>query len=131
MLNLFKAVIANNRAGGWRRLMRAAILDVGSHIFFQHMGSDAQQVASALDGGSPLAELLKNLPRRHMVVKSGSEHFQEVCTSRVDDSRTGYADLYERTQEPWARKRNEVEDAIALRHASLIHTTDDVLQGWQ
>jgi len=42
--------------------MRAAILSVGTHIFFQLSAADAQQIATALDGGKPLAELLKNLP---------------------------------------------------------------------
>ena len=44
--------------------MRAAILAVGTHLFFQLSSSDAQNVAAALDGGKTLAEILKNLPRR-------------------------------------------------------------------
>ena len=42
--------------------MRAAILAVGTHVFFQLASADAQQIANALDGGKPLAERLKNLP---------------------------------------------------------------------
>ena len=58
--------------------MRAAILAVGTHIYFQLSSADAQQIATALDGGKPLAELLKNLPRRHMVVKTGHERWREA-----------------------------------------------------
>ncbi len=53
--------------------MRAAILAVGTHAFFQLSSADAAQVAQALDGGRPLAERLKNLPLRHAIVKSGPE----------------------------------------------------------
>ncbi|MGH7936599.1 MAG: type IV secretory system conjugative DNA transfer family protein, partial [Chthoniobacterales bacterium] len=58
--------------------MRAAILSVGTHIFFQLSSSDARDIAAALDGGKPLAELLKNLPRRHAVVKTGNERWREA-----------------------------------------------------
>ena len=33
--------------------MRAAILAVGTHIFFQLSSPDAHQIATALDGGKP------------------------------------------------------------------------------
>src|SRR5262249_11921480 len=55
--------------------MRAAIMAIGTHIFFQLSGPDAHQIANMLDGGKPLQELLKNLPRRHMVVKSGHARY--------------------------------------------------------
>jgi hypothetical protein len=42
--------------------MRAALLSVGTHVFFQLSSTDATQVAQALDGGRSLAERLKNLP---------------------------------------------------------------------
>jgi len=45
--------------------------------FFQLSSPDANQIANALDGGKTLQELLKNLPRRHMVVKSGHAPWQE------------------------------------------------------
>ena len=45
--------------------MRAAILSVATHVFFQLSSADASQIAQALDGGRPLAEQLKNLPQRH------------------------------------------------------------------
>ncbi len=110
--------------------IRAAILAVGTHAFFQLASSDAQLVATALDGGKPLSELLKNLPRRHMVVKSGSDHWQEVYIPRVDDPRVSYSDLYNRCRERWAQQRSHVERTISERHASIIRSADSVLHDW-
>lgn len=42
--------------------MRAAVLSVGSHAFFQLSGTDADRISSLLGGGKGLAELLRNLP---------------------------------------------------------------------
>ena len=111
--------------------MRAAILAVGTHIFFQLTSSDAQLVGTALDGGRPLAELLKNLGRGHVVVKSGSDHWQEVRTPRVDDPSVSYSNLSDRCRERWARRRSLVEEVIAMRHTKLVPNTDVVLQDWQ
>src|SRR5713226_4278149 len=63
--------------------MRAAIMAVGTHVFFQLSALDADKITSALDGGKRLAEVLKNLPKRHMVVKSGSYRPQEVLIPNV------------------------------------------------
>ena len=110
--------------------MRAAILAVGTHAFFQLTSPDAHQIAAALDGGRPLAELLKNLPRRHMVVKSGTDRWQEVYVPRVEDTQVSYANLYSRCRERWARRRSHVEEEILTRHVSLIENTD-ALHGWK
>jgi hypothetical protein len=111
--------------------MRAAFAAVGTHIFFQLSTHDAQQVATALDGGKPLAELLKNLPRRHMVVKSGSEHWQEVVVPKIDEPKVDPTDLYNRCRSRWARKRSEVEEEIRRRQSAVTRSTDEVLDDWK
>ena len=58
--------------------MRAAILAVGTHVFFQLSSGDAGQIAQALDSGRRMSELLKNLPHRHFVLKSGPERAVEA-----------------------------------------------------
>src|SRR5207249_2123220 len=58
--------------------MRAAVMAVGTHITFQLSSVDAERFATAADGGKSLQALLKNLPRRHMVVKSGSDRWRHV-----------------------------------------------------
>src|SRR6266568_1373014 len=70
-------VTANQFLGQYPDEMRAAILSVGTLIFFQLSPGDATQIAQALDGGKSLAERLKNLPHRHFVIKSGAEHWRE------------------------------------------------------
>jgi hypothetical protein len=110
--------------------MRAAILSVGTHIFFQLSSADATAIAQMLDGGKSLAERLKNLPQRHFILKSGADHWVEGCVPTVEDSKTSYADLLNRSRALRARPRTEIEAEIAKRHASITHTTDEVLHDW-
>ena len=110
--------------------MRSAILAVGTHVFFQLSGNDAHRVASLVDGGRPLAELLKNLPRRQMVVKSGHERWQEVLVPTVHTPKVSYADLYDRCRTRWARRRSAIEEQITARQAQLTSNTDEALREW-
>src|SRR5665213_1540458 len=71
-------VAANQFLDQYPADMRAAVLSVGTHIFFQLSSADAGTVAQTLDGGKSLAEKLKNLPQRRFVVKSGAEHWREA-----------------------------------------------------
>ena len=111
--------------------MRSAILAMGSHIFFQLSSPDAQQIAMALDGARPLAELLKNLPRRHMVMKTGSERWREGIVPTVDQPKADYSDLYRRSHARWARKRSDVEKEIAERQSAIHNSNNHVLHGWE
>jgi hypothetical protein len=77
-------VSANQFLEQYPALMRAAIMAVGTHVFFQLSSIDADKMANSLDGGKRLTELLKNLPKRHMVIKTGSRHPQEVLVSNTD-----------------------------------------------
>lgn len=111
--------------------MRAAIMAVGTHAFFQLSSIDAEKIASALDGGKRLAELLKNLPKRHMVVKSGSHRHQEVLVPNVAEPSGGYADLYNRCRARWARRRGDIEAEIRQRHQQATRRTEEVLNDWE
>ena len=111
--------------------MRAAIMAVGTHIFFQLSATDADKIASALDGGKRLSELLKNLPKRHMVVKSGSLRPQEVLVPNVADSDADYTDLYNRCRARWARRRTDIEAEIRARHQTANRRTEEALDGWE
>jgi hypothetical protein len=124
-------VSANQFLGQYPDEMRAAILSVGTHIFFQLSPGDAAQISQALDGGKSLAERLKNLPHRHFVVKSGADHWREGCTPTVADPKVSYSDLLNRARVNYGRSRAEVEAEIALRHAALVRTTDEVLHEWE
>lgn len=111
--------------------MRAAIMAVGTHVFFQLSSSDADKMASALDGGKRLAEILKNLPKRHMVVKSGAHRHQEVLVPSVAEPDADYADLYNRCRARWARRRTDIEAEIRQRHRQANRRTEEVLDGWE
>jgi hypothetical protein len=111
--------------------MRAAIMAVGTHIFFRLSSADAHLIATALDGGKPLAELLKNLPRRHMVVKTGSERWQEAVVPKLDEPKVDPSDLYSRCRARWARKRTEIEDEIRQRQSIVNRNANEELNGWE
>ena len=111
--------------------MRSAILAMGSHIFFQLSSPDAQQIAMALEGARPLAELLKNLPRRHMVVKTSSERWREGIVPTVDQPKVDFSDLYRRSHARWARTRRDVEKEIAERQSAVQGSHNHVLHGWE
>lgn len=111
--------------------MRSAILAVGTHIFFQLSSPDAQQIAIALDGGKSLAELLKNLPRRHMVIKKGYERWCEGVVPTITEPKIDFSDLYQRCRARWARERNEVEQEIARRQAVVNQSNNQLLHAWE
>jgi len=123
-------VSANQFLDQYPAAMRAAILSVGNHVYFQLSSADALTVAQALDGGNSLAERLKNLPPRHFVVKSGAEHWTEVTSHPVTEPKASFADLLTRVRAGTARSRTEVEREITERHAAIRGTTDEVLHGW-
>lgn len=111
--------------------MRAAILAVGTHVFFQLSSTDANQVAQALDGGKPLAEKLKNLPQRHAIVKSGAERSVEVRIPTIHDPAVDYTDLLNRSRYKWGRVRAHIERDIAKRQAIADRNTQEVLNDWE
>lgn len=123
-------VSANQFLDQYPAPMRAAILSIGTHCFFQLSGSDATNVSQLLDGGKSLAERLKNLPQRHFILKSGADHWTEACVPMVSDSKGNYADLLNRSRTLRARPRVEIEREIAKRHAVLSRTTEEVLHDW-
>ena len=111
--------------------MRSAILAIGTHIFFRLSSADAQQVAAALDGGKPLAELLKNLPNRHAVVKTGHERWREVVVPTIHEPKVDTSDLVARSQARWGRRRIDIEADIAERQAVVGEQTTESLDGWE
>jgi hypothetical protein len=124
-------VAANQFLDQYPADMRAAVLSVGTHIFFQLSSADAGTIAQMLDGGKSLAEKLKNLPQRRFIVKSGAEHWREGLVPTVNDPRANCSDLLNRSRGLHSLPRPQVEREIAARHAALSKTTDEVLDGWE
>jgi Helicase HerA, central domain len=111
--------------------VRAAILAVDTHVFFQLSSIDADLIAHALDGGASLAYRLKNLPQRRCVVKSGPERWVEVQVPAVSAPNVDYTDLLNRSRYARGRVRAHIERDIAKRHELANRTTDDTLHGWK
>jgi len=124
-------VTANQFLEQYPPQVRAAILAVGTHVFFQLSSTDADKVASALDGGKRLAETLKNLPKRRMVVKSGSDRWHEVLVPTLAEPAADATDLYNRCRARHARRRAEIESEIRRRHRQISQRTEDVLNDWE
>jgi len=111
--------------------MRAAIFSVGTQVAFQLSSSDAEKIAVALDGGKRLAELLRNLPKRHLVVKSGHERWRQAVVPTVAESQADFTGLYNRSRARWARRRVEVETEIRARQQDAGSNSDEVLHEWE
>ena len=111
--------------------MRAAILSVGTHAFFQLSSTDANQIAQALDGGKPLTERLKNLSPRHLIVKTGAERWTEVLVPTVHETKTDYTDLLNRSRFRWGRLRTEIERDIAKRQTVVSQGAPEALDEWE
>jgi hypothetical protein len=111
--------------------LRAALLAIGTHIFFQLSPPDAQFAAQAFDGGKPLAERLKNLPPRYVIVKSGSDPLLEAVVPELRKQSFDGRDLYERSRQRWAKSRTAVEAEIASRRLMERRTVEEVLHDWE
>ena len=124
-------VSANQFLDQYPAEMRAAILAVGTHAFFQLSSLDAGQVAQALDGGRSLAERLKNLPQRRFILKSGSNPWTEVEVPMVFDAKVDYTDLLNRARFGRGKVRQHIERDIAQRQASIAQKTDEDRHEWE
>jgi hypothetical protein len=124
-------VSANQFLDQHPREVRAAILAIQTHIFFQLSSVDADLMSRALDGGGSLAYRLKNLAQRHCIVKSGPERWAEVQVPPVNAPRVDYTDLLNRSRYVRGRVRAHIERDIAKRHEGIDLKTDDVLDTWK
>jgi len=111
--------------------MRAAILSIATHAFFQLSSADASQIAQALDGGKPLAERLKNLSQRHFIVKSVDERWAEACVPTVHEPTADYTDLVNRSRFHWGRVRTHIERDIQKRQRGGRRNEKEALDAWE
>jgi hypothetical protein len=63
-------------------------------------------------------------------LKSGADASIEACVPTVEETKTSFADLLNRSRTLRARPRAEIEREIAKRHAALTRTTDEVIHDW-
>ncbi len=123
-------VTANQYLEQYPPPMRAAILSIGTHILFQLSSADAERMASAFDGGKHLAEILKNLPQRHMVMKSGHRRWVRAIVPEIVVPRADCADLLRRCRARWTRRRTDIESEIRRRVEVPAPRRQGALDGW-
>jgi Helicase HerA, central domain len=124
-------VSANQFLDQYPPSMRSAIMAIGTHILFQLSSQDADKMATALDGGKHLSEILKNLPQRNLVVKSGHHHYSRVVVPAFEPTHGNYQDLLSRCRTRWARRRADVEREIRNRiRPDQGQQTREALHGW-
>ncbi len=111
--------------------MRSALAAVGSHVYFQLSASDAEKVTGTLDGGRTLAQELKNLPQRQLIVKSGHQRFVRAAVPTIAMPEADATDLLRRSLARWARRRTDIEGEIRRRHESMRISTNEALHDWQ
>lgn len=110
--------------------VRAAILAIGSLVCFQLSAPDAQFAATALDGGKSLAERLKNLPLRHLILKSGNDPLVEAAVPEIRKPGDGWQELYERSRRRWARSRADIETEVAARRTKIGPAKRTDIDAW-
>jgi hypothetical protein len=111
--------------------IQAALAAIGTHIYFQLSVADANHAAKSLGSGTSLAGLLQNLPRRTLVLKTGSQSFRQIATPPVHASTVDYDDLYERCRTHWCRKRDAIEAEILKRQPTAKKIFAEVSDAWE
>jgi hypothetical protein len=111
--------------------VRSALLAIGTHVCFQLSSADAEKMAAALDGGKPLGELLRNLPQRHIVVKSGHQRWIQAMVPQVVTPKVNPNDLHLRCRVRWAKSRGDVEREIRARQLTVAPNTREALNDWE
>jgi hypothetical protein len=112
--------------------MRSALLSVGTQIAFQLASTDAERTATAFDGGKHLAELLRNLPPRNLVVKSGHNRWQQVLVPTVRIEAADYTHLVDESRRRFALPRTEIERQIQERRRIGGSSSEGGgLHGWE
>ena len=124
-------VAANQYLDQYPPQLRSAVLAIGTHICFQLSSTDSEKMAQAMDGNKNLSELLRNLPLRNFVVKSGSDQWKQVLAPKVEVLKTDYRDLYDRSQKRWAKERSEIEQEIQGRVPKPEAEGKEQLDEWE
>jgi hypothetical protein len=124
-------VSANQYLDQLPKNMRSAFQAVGTYIAFQLSSDDAAAQANMLGGGKPLSDLLKNLPKRTFIAKTGEYPWKHVETPAVELPKSDFRDLLERSRKHYARLRTEVEKEIQARRPKATRPVKEALNDWE
>ena len=120
-------VTANQHLGQYPAQVRSTLLSAGTTLFFRASPEDAPSIARALDGGQSVERLLKELPDRHFLIRSGGERWLEARAEDVAHNTTLTHDLIGRSNALWAKSRAVIEAEIASRRPA---TGREALEEW-
>jgi hypothetical protein len=121
-------VTANQHLGQYSAQVRATLLSAGTSIFFRSSPEDAPYIARALDGGQSIERIVKELPNRHFIIRSGAKTWCEVVAPEVTKSPAFTSDIEARSKSHWARSRLSIEQEIAGRRKTT--SRKEALEEW-
>jgi Type IV secretory pathway, VirB4 components len=120
-------VSANQYLDQYPSAMRAAMLAMGTHAFFQLSGLDAERIAHFLGQGRLVADRLRLLPKRHALLRLDGAQTTEV---KVPEQRTPSivpVSLIGRVRDRWTLPRTTIEARIRERHQSAFSGRKETL----
>jgi DNA helicase HerA-like ATPase len=123
-------VSANQFIAQFPMQMRSAVQAVGTHIYFQLSSDDAQAAATALSGSKSTAGILKNLPKRQFLAKTGHYPVQRVEVPMLNRKAVDFTSLLLRSRQRHARRRNDAEAEIRSRRPQAANS-QEVLHDWE
>jgi hypothetical protein len=108
--------------------MQAAILSVGTLLFFQLSALDADRLSHAYGNDAFLGFQLRTLPPRQMLVRVLNRLFERTGVPELPRLELDPADLLSRSRALWAERRYVIEQEIAARAGRSGR--EEVLDGW-
>jgi hypothetical protein len=110
--------------------VKAAIMAIGSHIYFQVSGDDAAYLSRVMLQGASVTNRLVNLPQRRFLYKTLGNDLKEAEAQDVPQLGTIGKGLYERSQKRSSEKREEIERSITKRRLGVPKGSDELLHNW-
>ncbi len=110
--------------------MRAAVLSVGTHVFFQLSAQDAERANALIGGGKAVQQVLRELPAREAIVRRGGQGWQRFRVSTVETPTADPSDLLRRIRLHGGQSRASIESDIAQRLQSHAADRREDLDDW-
>lgn len=121
-------VSANQYLDQYPLSMQAAVMAVGTLLFFQLSAFDAKRIADAYGGDPILAYQLRSLPTRQMIVRRSSLPASHAGVPHLPELQTPGDSLLRRSALLWGERRAVIEEEIAAR---VARRGRDLLDGWE
>lgn len=125
-------ISANQYLDQYSTAMRAAILAMGTQVFFRLSGLDAQRIAYWLGKGRFAADRMRVLNERLALVRTPEYDLEEIAVPEIRRPNVSPLDLLRRVRDRWTQERSEIDRAILERHGGGSLVPNERLTGeWQ